>query len=364
MHGLDLARAVLMLVGVVYHGALLFKAGGGWRIEAESTHQVFNAITDGIHLFRMHAFYLLSGFFVALVAAKDTSKTSAWKRISRLAIPMLFVGFTANTLMNQLSSAWQFETNIATYVIKGQWLGPLWFVGNLIAYYALSPIFLTVIDKLTFLNRTRLWMIGPVLLATAAAMVIAVSLCGKYLPEMFIILHFKNLLMYLPVFVLGLLLHRVMDIFTAALTLRGSLVIFACALGMRLVASSLHFYDIHYVLGETIQQYFALAVALAVIALFNQLAKPGPVLKYFVDASYTLYLVHMPVIVVLHSLLAPLHLAWYVEYPVIVGITTYLCLQLHHNIVARIPFVAWLLNGTPMKREVEGVTINVGHSAA
>ena len=364
MHGLDLARAVLMLVGVVYHSALLFKAGGGWRIEAESTHQVFNAITDGIHLFRMHAFYLLSDFFVALVAAKDTSKTSAWKRISRLAIPMLFVGFTANTLMNQLSNAWQFDTNIASYVIKGQWLGPLWFVGNLIAYYALSPIFLTVIDKLTFLNRTRLWMIGPVLLATAATMVVAVSLCGKYLPEMFVILHFKNLLMYLPVFVLGLLLHRVMDVFTAALTLRGSLVIFASALGMRLVASSLHFYDIHYVLGETIQQYFALAVALAVIAMFNQLAKPGPVLKYFVDASYTLYLIHMPVIVVLHSVLAALNLAWYVEYPVIVGITTYLCLQLHHNIVARIPFVAWLLNGTPMKRRISSADIAARPSAA
>ncbi|MEY4915662.1 MAG: hypothetical protein RJA02_1931 [Armatimonadota bacterium] len=348
MHGLDLARAVLMLVGVIYHGALLFKTGGGWRIEAESTHQVFNAITDGIHLFRMHAFYLLSGFFVALVASKDTSKTSAWKRISRLAIPMLFVGFTANTLMNQLSNAWQFDTNITSYVIKGQWLGPLWFVGNLIAYYALSPIFLMVIDKLAFLNRTRLWMLGPVLLATAGAMVVAVSLCGKYFPEMFVILHFKNLLMYLPVFVLGLLLHRVMDVFTAALTLRGSLVIFASALGMRLVASSLHFYDIHYVLGETIQQYFALAVALAVIAMFNQLAKPGPVLKYFVDASYTLYLVHMPVIVVLHTLLASLHLHWSIEYPVIVSVTSGLCLLFHHQIVARVPLAGFLLNGTKL----------------
>lgn len=359
MHGLDLARAVLMLVGVVYHGALLFKAGGGWRIEADSTHQVFNAITDGIHLFRMHAFYLLSGFFVALVAAKAGDMTSAWNRISRLAIPMLFVGFTANTIMNQLSNAWQFETNIESYIIKGQWLGPLWFVGNLIVYYALSPILLTVIDKLTFLNRTRLWMIGPGLLATAAAMVITVSLWGKYLPEMFVMLHFKNLLMFFPVFVVGLAMHRAMESFTSALSLRGSLLIFVPALGMRLVASSLNFYGIHYVLGETIQQYFALAVALCVIAIFNQLAKPGPVLKYFVDASYTLYLVHMPVIVVLHSVMAPLRLAWYVEYPVIVGITTILCLQLHHKVVARIPLVAWLLNGTPMKKRIGSADIAV-----
>jgi peptidoglycan/LPS O-acetylase OafA/YrhL len=117
---------------------------------------------------------------------------------------------------------------------------------------------------------------------------------------------------------------------------------------MRLVASSLHFYDIHYVLGETIQQYFALAVALAVIAMFNQLAKPGPVLKYFVDASYTLYLVHMPVIVVLHTLLASLHLHWSVEYPVIVCVTSGLCLLFHHQIVARVPLAGFLLNGTKL----------------
>ncbi len=363
MHGLDLARAVLMLVGVVYHGALLFKAGGGWRIEAESTHQVFNTVTDGIHLFRMQAFYLLSGFFVALVAAKDSSKTSAWGRISRLAIPMLVIGFTANSLMNQLSNAWQFDSDLASYVINGQWLGPLWFVGNLIAYYAVSPILLTVIEKITFLSRLRLWMLAPLLLATAGAMVVAVSLCGKYLPEMFVILHFKNLLMYFPVFTLGLLLHRAIDTFTEALSVRGSLVIFASALAMRLVASSLNFYDIHYALGETFQQNFALAVALAAIAMFNQLAKPGPVLKYFVDASYTLYLVHMPVIVVLHSVLAPLRLAWYVEYPAIVGITTILCLQLHHKVVARMPLVALLLNGTPMKPRT-GSSEVVAQSAA
>ena len=351
MHGLDLARAVLMFVGVIYHGALLFKVGGGWRIEAESTHQVFNAITDGIHLFRMHAFYLLSGFFVALVAAKDTSKTSAWKRISRLAIPMLFVGFTANTLMNQFSAAWDFDTNIATYIMKGQWLGPLWFIGNLIAYYALSPIVLGVIEKIPQLDRAKLWMLTPVLFLTALAMVVAVSISGKYLLEMFLMLHFKNLLLYFPVFVLGLLLHRTLDVFTKALSLRGTLLILGAAAGMRVLASVLHFYDIHYVLGETMQQYFALAVAFAVIAMFNQLAKPGPVLKYFVDASYTLYLVHMPVIVLLHSGLAPVHLHWSVEYPLIVTVTSGLCLLLHHQIVARIPLAGFLLNGTNLKRK-------------
>ena len=153
MYGLDLARAVLMLVGVIYHGALLFKTGGGWRIESESTHQLFNVLADGIHLFRMHAFYILAGFFVAMVTEKSGNRTAAWSRIGRLAIPMLFVGFTANTLMNQFSAAWDFDTNIATYIMKGQWLGPLWFIGNLIAYYALSPIVLGVIEKIPQLDR-------------------------------------------------------------------------------------------------------------------------------------------------------------------------------------------------------------------
>jgi peptidoglycan/LPS O-acetylase OafA/YrhL len=354
MYGLDLARAVLMLVGVIYHGALLFKTGGGWRIESESTHQIFNVLADGIHLFRMHAFYILAGFFVAMVTQKSGNRTAAWSRIGRLAIPMLFVGFTANTLMNQFSAAWEFDSNIATYIMKGQWLGPLWFIGNLIAYYALSPIVLGVIEKIPQLDRAKLWMLTPVLFVTALAMVVAVSISGKYLPEMFLMLHFKNLLLYFPVFVLGLLLHRTLDVFTKALSLRGTLLILGAAAGMRVLASVLHFYDIHYVLGETMQQYFALAVALAVMAMFNKLAKPSPVLQYFVDASYTLYLIHMPVIVVLHTLLASLHLHWSVEYPLIITVTSGLCLLFHHQIVARIPLAGLLLNGTKLARKSGG----------
>lgn len=358
MDGLDLARAVLMLVGVVYHAALLFKAGGGWRIEAESTHTVFNVLADSIHLFRMHAFYLLCGFFLSMLCAKAGNNRVAFGRMAKLVVPMLVVGLTANTLMTELSTAWTFDNSFFRYFLKGQWLGPLWFIGNLIAYYALSPILLGIIDKIPQLDRAKLWMLTPMLLGTAAAMVVGVSIFGKYLPDLFLILHFKNLLLYLPVFVLGLILHRTPAVFTSALSLRGTATVLGVAILIRLLASVVQLYDIHYVLGETIQQYLALAVALAVMAMFNKLAKPSPLLKYFVDASYTLYLVHMPVIVGLHTLLASLHLHWSVEYPLLVSSTTAICLGFHHHVVAKAPLAGFLINGTklPHKSTVDSLT--------
>ena len=59
----------------------------------------------------------------------------------------------------------------------------------------------------------------------------------------------------------------------------------------------------------------------------------------------------MPVIVVLHTLLASLHLHWSVEYPLIISATSGLCLLLHHQIVARIPLAGLLLNGTKLVRK-------------
>ena len=55
-HSLDAARGLLMLVGIYFH-IIVFHYGKSW----------LGPVGMGTHYFRMHTFFLISGFFSALV---------------------------------------------------------------------------------------------------------------------------------------------------------------------------------------------------------------------------------------------------------------------------------------------------------
>ena len=55
-HSLDAARGLLMLVGIYFH-IIVFHYGQSW----------LGPVGMGTHYFRMHTFFLISGFFSALV---------------------------------------------------------------------------------------------------------------------------------------------------------------------------------------------------------------------------------------------------------------------------------------------------------
>lgn len=85
LHGLDAYRATLMVLGVVIHTALVYGMSG---------------VIDSIHTFRMPAFYLLSGYFGALLFYKYGLVIMLKNRIKRLLYPfivLVFVFFPINT---------------------------------------------------------------------------------------------------------------------------------------------------------------------------------------------------------------------------------------------------------------------------
>lgn len=45
-HGLDLARAVLMILGVVFHAACIYSPEKSWRVSNIETNYIFDYITS------------------------------------------------------------------------------------------------------------------------------------------------------------------------------------------------------------------------------------------------------------------------------------------------------------------------------
>ena len=95
IHALDAWRATLLLLGVVLHSVseLLSEMPEG------TLKVVYLRLNDFIHTFRMPAFFVLSGFFSAMLLETRGAKAFLWNRCQRIVLPFLvFVPLTGLTL--------------------------------------------------------------------------------------------------------------------------------------------------------------------------------------------------------------------------------------------------------------------------
>jgi ankyrin repeat protein/peptidoglycan/LPS O-acetylase OafA/YrhL len=102
-HDLDALRASAMLLGIVYHACLSFALGFPWMIQdAAQSHALF-VFQGFVHGFRMQLFFLLSGFFTAMLLRKKGAKALIWHRFKRVCIPALIGLATIVPAMNWAS---------------------------------------------------------------------------------------------------------------------------------------------------------------------------------------------------------------------------------------------------------------------
>ena len=95
-HDLDALRAAAMLLGIALHAAITFMpmAAGGWPVQDVHQHAAFNWFMAAIHGFRMPLFFLISGFFTAMLWRKRGLKSLLWQRFRRIFLPLLLGMFT------------------------------------------------------------------------------------------------------------------------------------------------------------------------------------------------------------------------------------------------------------------------------
>ncbi len=87
-HDLDALRAGAMLLGIGLHAALSF-APLAWIVQDSRQDDVFGLFFAAVHGFRMPLFFLLSGFFTAMLWRKRGLKALLRHRFQRVALPLL-----------------------------------------------------------------------------------------------------------------------------------------------------------------------------------------------------------------------------------------------------------------------------------
>ncbi|MBE7504257.1 MAG: acyltransferase family protein [Verrucomicrobiales bacterium] len=88
-HDLDALRASAMLLGIAFHAALSFAAGLPWLVQDKSRNLAFLLFEQACHGFRMPLFFLVSGFFTAMLWRRRGLRGLITQRFRRILLPCL-----------------------------------------------------------------------------------------------------------------------------------------------------------------------------------------------------------------------------------------------------------------------------------
>lgn len=366
-HFWDAARALLMLLGIPYHVALAFRpVGQDWIIRSPDGAPFFTYLAEFIHLFRMPAFFVIAGYFAALLLSRREPGTWLHGRLVRLGVPFVtailllvpplnMVTELSNFHLPQALRSW--EHNSATS--GGYWVRHLWFIIVLLycSTAAAGLVWLKPgLAKAMVPARIDAWAARnfPVALAIVA---IVIGLWQGGAIELFYmaglatnvpqeILRIDDLIASAPYFALGFLLMRA----PSTLERLGRLSPTVLLLALGATAFSLATTDQYWPpIGRFIGTISAVALTQVVIAAVRRfLDRPIPLVQRFVAASFVIYLFHLPIILLLILLGQNIVMAAGLKAVAIM----LLSLMLSYGawlVVERSPILAFLFNGTPIR---------------
>lgn len=98
IHSLDAARAIFLLMGIPFHVATKSIFGLPTPLEPLSSSAVIAVFMSFTHAFRMFGFFLISGYFSALIIQKRGRPTWMRDRLNRVAIPLVCSVLTVGVL--------------------------------------------------------------------------------------------------------------------------------------------------------------------------------------------------------------------------------------------------------------------------
>lgn len=378
LHALDAIRTVALLLGIVLHASLSFVPGLSeqlWPISDGQKSMALAVTGYVIHIFRMSVFFVMAGFFARLLFEREGTRGFLRNRAARIVGPLV-VGWTISMVLIGAVVLWQIaRAHDGVLPPDDQMVTPnpgflhLWFLYLLLWLYAvvlLARRALGVVDRKAWLRAradqalrfTLSSRLGAVLLALPVAVALALisgwdHRLGVPTPGYTWVPPVIPLLIYLYVFVMGWLLHRQHDLLNT-LGRRWLPNFMSGLLGTLVCLVLLGAEESGQVLmpPEFVQPVHAAAYGLALIAWtlafigagVRCLSAESAVIRYVADASYWMYVMHLPLVMALQAVLIAVDLHWSIKFALINGLT-FLVLLVTYHLGVRSTWVGLALNG-------------------
>jgi peptidoglycan/LPS O-acetylase OafA/YrhL len=371
LHSLDAVRGFALLLGVVIHTSLSFLPGEAWPILDQSRSVTLAVVFFASHLFRMVLFFTIAGFFAHLLLERRGMGGFLANRLKRIGIPLvggwilIYPLVIAAIVFGYLRSHPGVHSTPPTPALPVGFFpfGHFWFLYYLLLFYAAASVIRAVAGLLR-VATPAMWLADRVtaLIVKSGVLVLALGLpaawalyqqtawfpwIGIPTPDMSIIPQTPALAAFGTAFAVGWLLHRQQALLASIQKFGIVYLIGAVALTtVCLLRGGLS------PLAGLPKLEFALAYTAAawlwsfgIIGLaMGYLNRESHVRRYLADASYWIYLTHLPLVLALQGVVAPLSWPWFVKFPLIVTATLAVLLFSYHYLV-RPTRLGALLNG-------------------
>lgn len=357
LHSLDAVRAFALLLGVILHATMSFLPGPQlWLVDDRESSVVLSATFFVIHMLRMLTFFLIAGVVARLSFQRLGAAAFYRDRLLRIGVPLV-LGWLI--LFPALMAAARIPPSAWEVSLAGFPLIHLWFL------YLLGLFYLAMAIVQPMVARIHAGRLMHVLRQPWALPLLAAPLClslylhpywvmwfGIPTPDRGFVPNLPSVLGFGSAFAFGWMasLHAdMLDLWRrrwpAHLALALACTVFCLAsaglapllmpvpqgMGKLLFAAS-------YSLG-------AWSWALCLVGMAQRfLAQHSPARRYLADASYWIYLVHLPLVVLLQRLVAALDLPWPLKLLLILAAAFALMLATYAVLVRR-TVVGVMLNG-------------------
>lgn len=370
-HYWDPLRAGLMLLGVPYHASLLYSDALPWSLKDFEASPLLTTLGIALATFRMPTFFLVAGYFSAM--AIDRKGNGPWlqSRLLRLGIPFIAAILLLGPLQLVLLDIAAVVKGQAKFgeVISGlpqrlapssRWIMHLWFLPALLFYSALLATLMYVRERRSgrlirqaFDDVKNTYPVPFLTAVCLLAILWELAIYGTVLlaaGRNSAILDFYDrasdpYARYLPFFLIGAMLNRDKALFhryrqTGVLTA----IVAITAIATSVVLQLQHPFST--------SAWKVLASAIAAIATSRVLLdlccryldRPNRFVKRLADASFTIYLVHHPLIYALGILFIMVGLPPVFEFTIIVIVTIGIALLLH-GALRKSDMALFLFNG-------------------
>ena len=372
-HDLDALRAVAMYLGVVLHTGIFVLPDRVFQLpdhvfyytirdHAVGDDPFYMVLLDAIHGFRMPVFFILSGFFSALLWQRRGLRSLGMQRLRRVGIPFVAGCLTVVPLATWLLSLGpESQRDIPLWAYPVIWLfhlAHLWFLW----YLLLLAAGFIVLARLgvRFCHPIVWWLAIPLSLAVATLMdqpVFGADTAIGMIPDPVVLAYFALF------FAFGAFMYQrgvsVRRWWMAALIpAAGSYAIAAHLLeryldglaGAELPDAFLFEHSL--TMGAAVLEVaFAWLASFGLMGLFHWLAaKERFWIRYMSDASYWMYLVHLPLVIAGQLLVVRSPVHYHLKYLLVCAVVT-LVLLVTYQWGVRYTVIGRMLNGPRTRRQ-------------
>ncbi len=372
-HDLDAVRALALLLGVALHATMSFLTPRIWIVDDSHHAQGLGVVFFVIHMFRMVTFFALAGFFARMGVQKRGAGGFIGNRLIHVGVPL--VGFWPLILTAIIATA-----IIANPAVPGAPASPppalsvatfplthLWFLYVLLGLYAGAMIIKLVGDVLHIggvFGRAVDAVMGLLVRTDLAIAVLALPVglvffgndkwlmwFGVMTPDTGLVPNTMAIAAYVTAFAFGWYLHRSpqwLDHFAKRWLLNAGSAVAFTAVCLYLAGSNPAISPVAgrdhvlYIFAYTLGAWSWVLTLIGAAHRF--LHRENPALRYLADASYWIYIVHLPILMGFQVIVRTLD--WPAEAKfALVLLSTVALVLLSYQLLVRYSFIGAILNG-------------------